>query len=378
MEEPLPLCNLPEELMIKILLRLPVKSILRFKAVCKSWYAFLTSSTFTSLYLREPIIALKLLKVSYTNPMSFIPKISLLVLNDNGFRASDIPIPFPFKPNDEVMVEDACNGLVCLTMNSQSKIILWNPMTRKYRFIELPSCGFFEDRLASIGLGFVPGINDYKIVRIPFHDLKPTVSIWVYTLSSDLWKKLEVPFPFVPLRCREPTFACGRMHWITLEELGVMRIVGFELNNEVLQVMEVPDSHGFDTRIKRKLLVMKDCLSMVVSLEHEVINSSFEIWVMAEYGVQESWTKLFTIGTLPMAGARQPLASLQDGKLLFQYSTENAEQMSLYDHVTKRIQYFPDHGSFMFHVFNYVESLESVGKGRRRTRFPSAFLIQDR
>lgn len=35
---------LPQDLVIQILLRLPVKSLVRFKSVCKSWLSFISDS----------------------------------------------------------------------------------------------------------------------------------------------------------------------------------------------------------------------------------------------------------------------------------------------------------------------------------------------
>ncbi|KAK4487388.1 hypothetical protein RD792_005988 [Penstemon davidsonii] len=38
--------SLPEDLIIEILLRLPVKSLLRFRTVCKQWHVIIKSSSF--------------------------------------------------------------------------------------------------------------------------------------------------------------------------------------------------------------------------------------------------------------------------------------------------------------------------------------------
>lgn len=42
---------LPEEILTEVLLRLPIKSILRFRAVCRSWAALLSSEEFCSLHV---------------------------------------------------------------------------------------------------------------------------------------------------------------------------------------------------------------------------------------------------------------------------------------------------------------------------------------
>ncbi|KAK4365681.1 hypothetical protein RND71_013561 [Anisodus tanguticus] len=39
-------CNLPKDAVVQILLRLPIKALLRFRSVCKAWYNFLKSPNF--------------------------------------------------------------------------------------------------------------------------------------------------------------------------------------------------------------------------------------------------------------------------------------------------------------------------------------------
>ena len=58
----------PDELMTEVFLRLPVKFILRFRAVCRSWAALLSSDEFCSLHRAkaeaEPAPPPKLLFIS--------------------------------------------------------------------------------------------------------------------------------------------------------------------------------------------------------------------------------------------------------------------------------------------------------------------------
>uniref|UniRef100_A0A0D9WMC3 F-box domain-containing protein n=1 Tax=Leersia perrieri TaxID=77586 RepID=A0A0D9WMC3_9ORYZ len=43
---------IPEEIVEQILLRLPVKSIVRFRSVCKSWQSMIADPRFTRLHLQ--------------------------------------------------------------------------------------------------------------------------------------------------------------------------------------------------------------------------------------------------------------------------------------------------------------------------------------
>ncbi|KAE8797124.1 F-box/kelch-repeat protein [Hordeum vulgare] len=60
--------SLPDEMIMEVLLRLPVKSILRFRVVCRSWAALFSTEQFCNLHMPTPKIAPpKLLFVSPTS-----------------------------------------------------------------------------------------------------------------------------------------------------------------------------------------------------------------------------------------------------------------------------------------------------------------------
>ncbi|GJM89686.1 hypothetical protein PR202_ga05898 [Eleusine coracana subsp. coracana] len=59
---------LPEEMMVQVLLRLPIRSILRFRAVCRSWAAVLSSEEFCSLHMAKADSASSPPKLFFTSP----------------------------------------------------------------------------------------------------------------------------------------------------------------------------------------------------------------------------------------------------------------------------------------------------------------------
>lgn len=44
--------QIPEDVLMEIMIRLPVKSLLRFKCVCKNWYDIIQNRKFTCSHLR--------------------------------------------------------------------------------------------------------------------------------------------------------------------------------------------------------------------------------------------------------------------------------------------------------------------------------------
>lgn len=61
---------LPDEMMTEVFLRLPVKSILRFRAVCRSWAAELSCEEFFSLHMARAEATSVLLKLFFISPGS--------------------------------------------------------------------------------------------------------------------------------------------------------------------------------------------------------------------------------------------------------------------------------------------------------------------
>ncbi|CAK9156624.1 unnamed protein product [Ilex paraguariensis] len=208
----------------------------------------------------------------------------------------NLPLPFSYSFEHPASVQGSCNGLVCVTLNEGSTIVLWNPATRQFRPIRVPFVNaWFSDMSTTFGFGFLPDENDYKVVRIPLRKSNST-PVSVYSLGSDSWRAIRVAVPDMTFRLGAVSVN-GFLHWLAYQLKEIELIVSFDLRNEVFQQMAMPDSCGFDYEIKREIVVLKGSLSVIVYSAPLTAGNSFEIWVMTEYGLQESWTKKFTIGT---------------------------------------------------------------------------------
>ncbi|KAJ8563024.1 hypothetical protein K7X08_031476 [Anisodus acutangulus] len=186
---------------MEILLRLPFKSLLRFRAVSKPWYGFLSSRDFIQMHLCHfQLHNEKLLRVSDRGPRD-TPTISFFSLEkttpvkadeeiDDGVEVYKIgdfdDADLCSSPDDEVWIVGSCNGLLCVHFNRSSSIILWNPATRKYRFLECPDCvSYYSDPFFPyIMLGFVPETDDYKVVKVPSSSRKDSN-------AKNLWRAVK-------------------------------------------------------------------------------------------------------------------------------------------------------------------------------------------
>ncbi|KAF7150417.1 hypothetical protein RHSIM_Rhsim02G0055100 [Rhododendron simsii] len=139
LQSPLPaedshlLPNLPFEIIVEILLRLSVKSLLRFRCVTKLWRSLISQTEFAKTHLR-----LASVNTDYTHHRLILQGLcsyddfkscSLYsVLNEKSDTAVEVdcPLKITYSP---VMVVGSCDGLVCIAVDL--KVFIWNPSTRK-------------------------------------------------------------------------------------------------------------------------------------------------------------------------------------------------------------------------------------------------------
>ncbi|KAI4976624.1 hypothetical protein ZWY2020_050231 [Hordeum vulgare] len=154
--------SLPDEMIMEVLLRLPVKSILRFRVVCRSWAALFSTEQFCNLHMASPKIAPpKLLFVSPTSrPGSTevcscspsAPKDDLLFSLDSACGNSmQLVMPVP------------CHGLTLLFDAVAPAYYICNAATREVTRLPPFSHVF---RRTSTGLGFDARTRMYKVVRL--------------------------------------------------------------------------------------------------------------------------------------------------------------------------------------------------------------------
>ena len=163
---------LPYDVLPEILHGLPVKTLIQFRCVSKSWNSLITSPAFINSNLtrtRSHSDSNKLI-VRYLDVTPHVERYKLIHEdNDNNDSSSeqiqDLKLPLRSRLIcDYFQLVGSENGLFCLY--DENRFILWNPCIRK--FINLPNpsvTGFFPCYLA---FGFDSKTNDYKVVKIAF------------------------------------------------------------------------------------------------------------------------------------------------------------------------------------------------------------------
>ncbi|CAK7327605.1 unnamed protein product [Dovyalis caffra] len=299
---------LPEELIQEILYKLPIKSLVQCTSLCKSWNSLIKSRNFISKHLQRTISStdhqslflLRLCSKQREEQYS-------LRFDDQDFN-EHMQLHFPFKSYESYFrIIGSCNGLICLA-NIFERItisfILWNPLLQKYVNVKPRILG---PVYSFIGFGYDSRANDYKLVRIVNFQKSKFLSknapeMELYSLNEGSWRSItqRTPLRYDTDQRFSQAFLNGVVHWIALradQHEGSSNVVlGFDMRDEIFLEIALPDSLANVTPSCLSLLVYKESSISVCQASFQS-SVQFHIWVMKEYGVVDSWTKLMlTIG----------------------------------------------------------------------------------
>ncbi|KAL3721388.1 hypothetical protein ACJRO7_033819 [Eucalyptus globulus] len=304
--------KLPDDVVVDhILKRLPVRSLLRFRCVCRSWRSTIDGPRFVALHLNHSALHAGNWHLAYLDWDDLDHRLCSLLSGESLARASMSQIEIPFAgPRDCFVFPGSCNGLICImevaANEPDESIYVWNLFTRKHKAVPRfgPAKKFLsmEKTMEGLGFGFDARSNDHKIVRI-LQDVNRKgleTRVQIYTLSTDSWRSLECE---VPALCNPipAVFLNGNLHWFVSKHTeGYGSVLLFDVASEVFDEM-VPSEeflHVLSVSSEAVLSVLNDLLA-VCTIRGEAVGhpkplSVCSIWVMREYGVPESWTELYS------------------------------------------------------------------------------------
>lgn len=346
---------LPNEVLVDILVRVPVKSLLRFRCVSKQWNSLISSPAFINTHLNRALFQQTngddksnqdLLLFRYYYSIDYVMEddhgmhISVndkreerfsLHMDDESFPHNPyLKLDFPYRCRgwykDYFQIVASVNGIVCLV--DPNRCILWNPSVN--RVMELPFAFQYPDRsvMHRLGFGCDRITNDYKLVRLVYfgtrdHLVVPPV-VEIFTLSTNSWRQIASPGPMyiaVQHSSSSQAFASGAFHWIarTPPEEGTFcnLILAFDMANEVFNELPLPSCLAAKTDLNMTIAVLNGSLSLVPRNNGRVEDESYSdsVWIMKEYGMAETWTKLFSIDIQGQA-IRRVLSFTKNGEVI--------------------------------------------------------------
>ncbi|XP_004294721.1 PREDICTED: F-box/kelch-repeat protein At3g06240-like [Fragaria vesca subsp. vesca] len=284
-----------------ILSRLPPKSLLRFRCVCKAWRTLISDPYFIKEHLS---------RVNNSCSYSvFVKDVSTFRSIDSEalFRDDDGPVPsrelyFPVINGlkfDEIHIVGSCNGLICLRFKwCLPVIMLWNPCTRESKVLpKLHTKDLFPSSPDYYGFGYDSATDDYKVIVGDFRYLASYKNcILVYTVKTGSWRKLQYHgLALLGYGC----LVNGALHWVQEEpweaEVDSYKLVSFDLTEEKFH--EIPSPYYPNNPIDRRnhLVASAGKFRNSLALYSRGPGSEYMMWVMKEAGVEKSWNEVIKI-----------------------------------------------------------------------------------
>ncbi|MED6172054.1 hypothetical protein PIB30_046560 [Stylosanthes scabra] len=293
--------DLPESVIMLILSLLPLKTLMQFKCVCRSWNSLISSPFFVTLkYLTTPKHANIILTVKGED-------------HDTLDRAIPYSVPFllnfPPSPVSEYSSVDimdyhevvgTCRGLVCIAgplviTEDEIWVNFWNPATRIVSE-RSPRLHRGANMTMDFGFGYDYKTEAYKVVALiaNWHaeDDPKNARIKVFTMGDSCWRDMGIfpalPIAGTPTHKNDGIYIMGTLNWLALRNFGddnAWDVVAFvdqlvigslDLGKETYKQIGVPDGLDELSEHMPVLGVLRNCLYLC----HDYKTSHFVFWQM--------------------------------------------------------------------------------------------------
>uniref|UniRef100_A0A0E0PU35 F-box domain-containing protein n=1 Tax=Oryza rufipogon TaxID=4529 RepID=A0A0E0PU35_ORYRU len=392
--------GIPEDIVEEIILRLPVKSVLRFRSVCKSWRAMVADPCFARLQLRHSTAAERR---RHPPSMLVLPwwgwrpqrqqmqgTIGFFRYPGHGAAAELAHVRAWWSPTSHAAAADwddgadwelplQCNGLVLVfSMEkslSSSLMFVCNPATKKLAVVPPGTPDAHGNQSVGFGADESTGKIDMKVVRC-FARSDESVGCEVFSLGSPAWRPVaDSPCP-VRAGAASPCIL-GAIYWITTAAPtpGMLR---FDVRREVFDDFPSPPCVHHDgtspaTATLTELSGNKLCYA------HVVAGHTVELWTMAAASAADDgprWSRHCAVELWRPTQLVVPFADDRHGGIFFNLDLAVIDRYDTQRQVVERVvdmnkemtyfhsrdkQYYINRGfRWMHHVIQYRESLVSV------------------
>uniref|UniRef100_A0A2N9J2R1 F-box associated beta-propeller type 1 domain-containing protein n=1 Tax=Fagus sylvatica TaxID=28930 RepID=A0A2N9J2R1_FAGSY len=296
--------------------------------------------------------------------LTLLPVKSLIRFSDRTWtEISWYEIPF-----SDTFIVDFCNGMFCLHNYEDEILYLWNPRIRKFKMLlATPHFTDLSSAPVAYGFGYHSQNNDFKILRIVVLESK-VAEAEVYTLSTDSWRRVVISLESEPnigyvekIDDLSPClFVNGALHSIAFS--GHYKfILSFDVNDETFRPIMLPQNYldGMISLSYDRLVVFKGSLAVFVcGQDPDEDRFISHIWMMREYGVVESWTKI----SLPKDFFQHFIGCTDSGELLIHTSNKG---LVSYDPESLNENYLGIHRSlWLRYTADLKESLVLLDQGQ--------------
>lgn len=327
---------IPDDIIrFEILTRLPVKILMQFQCVCKSWQ-FLIS--------RDPIFIKAHVARSVMDPSNDRVIIRCHPTLRHKHISEDNIFNFPLfvcskvGPVNEfdypllssgMVLAGSVNGLVCLySYNDKSKSIpcigIWNPATHRYKDVR-PPLNAYNIKAGDFSFAFVFDSikKDYKVIYIiktrnKNKANKPgQVVADVYSCNARSWAHINVSSSFELENGELFKYAItvgNRVYWNYSMAYGRKHdVISFDIGHEVFRLFHAPDL------LPNQKMATGNLNNLLVCLVHEYCwdkTTSVDVYALNETN-GETWNKMYTVGPISLTRRMHIVQCFRNGDLFF-------------------------------------------------------------
>ncbi|KAF5448710.1 hypothetical protein F2P56_029216 [Juglans regia] len=296
--------EVPGDVLVDIFCRLPMKTLVQCRGVCKEWRDLLSGPIFVSFHLSRSVTALA---TGVSPDCLFFEHLS----REDNVMITKLGMEFDFNGAASL------NGLICSWNYREKRVSVSNPIIGKR--ITLPESqkehgiSHFKPMLR---IGISPETGLYKVLKIqPRREsrsrTKWAAEICTLGVGAVTWRNIaDVPQKFLFCTTLDGTFFNGAFHFIFTRDSPELNdyICSFDFDSEEFQsILELPrpplDNEECPEWLGLGVLTDCLCVSNIYGLGDG--NPDIEVWVMKEYGVTESWTKVLALEN-PMESLSSP------------------------------------------------------------------------
>ncbi|KAF4350353.1 hypothetical protein G4B88_030871 [Cannabis sativa] len=254
-------CNLPRNILGRIMLLVPPDSVLQFKFVNKFCYSLISGlindPKFVSKHLfitKNQSSASLLFKRPFIHVDDHLIKYPLLTIiydddddddDDDDVKLFYSVVPVPGSISLPLIHDERCNdenqwnrfyhcdGLI-LQVNPLGRMMLCNPCLKESMILPQPRNTTIKGPYTNIGFEFDSKTNDYKCVAIWFDD--EDYAFEVYTVGSDSWREInmsqDVIVGIMGAKLQDGLCWSGVCYWFVVFDDTYENVLTFNMSNE--------------------------------------------------------------------------------------------------------------------------------------------------
>ncbi|KAM7280391.1 hypothetical protein ACFE04_007525 [Oxalis oulophora] len=306
----------PDEVVMEILSKLPIKSLFQAKSVCKRWNELTLGNYFIHL--------VKLSLSNINNPPMLLAEVSdcystqqqqqhqqqhhsliLSCVDDHHSRGGGVThLSLDFL-QDRVKIMASCNGLLCCSsIRDMGVFYVCNPLTRTFTMLPRiifnpnnndntnPFVVVPDTEIILVGLAHNLLTDRFYVVVVAFHKLlghlrDGPLMCWIFDShdsSTNVWKNIptfvDQEESFTHMSGTRVVYVSGALHCLSSK---APRVHALDLERQRWTKISLPQEIRYGRGNRFYLLELDGCLSLI-----QISNTLMKTWVMNDY-VMEEW-----------------------------------------------------------------------------------------